>query len=382
MSTIYHRLKELLDQGLPVAMATITQARGSVPREVGAKMIVHPYGQHVGTVGGGCGEADVIRAGLDTIQEGEPRTVHVDLTDDISMQSLGVCGGVMSLFVEQPLEPALLEALLAAIDRREPAALLTVTAAEGALAPARGRHAVLRPEQEPSLVGDLGLGDLTGPLLQDAGQAIQAKEHRLLRYQTEDGSVQVFVEVQARPPHLIIVGAGHIAVPLAAVAKIADFQVTVLDDRPQYAHPGRFPTADRVVAGPFREELARLRQGRPTFDSDTYIVLVTRGHQHDVACLLEVLDDPVAYIGMIGSQRRIRAVYELLEREQGIPAEKFDRIHAPVGLDIGAITPAEIAVAIMAEVINVRRGGRTPGLSQRIREERQARRRRVAPAQG
>lgn len=99
-STIYHHLQKLVDQGLTVAVATITDVKGSVPREVGAKMIIHPYGLHIGTIGGGCGEADVIRAGLDVIQEGTPRNVHVDLTDEISMQSLGVCGGTMDVYVE------------------------------------------------------------------------------------------------------------------------------------------------------------------------------------------------------------------------------------------------------------------------------------------
>jgi xanthine dehydrogenase accessory factor len=99
--TIYRHLQQLVDEGHTVAVATITDVKGSVPREVGAKMIIHPYGRHVGTVGGGCGEADVIRAGLDVIQDGQPRNVHVDLTEDISMQALGVCGGIMNVFVEQ-----------------------------------------------------------------------------------------------------------------------------------------------------------------------------------------------------------------------------------------------------------------------------------------
>lgn len=101
MSTFYYQLQALLDDGLTVAVATITQVKGSTPREVGAKMIIHPLGQHYGTVGGGCGEADVIRAALDVIRTGEPETVHVDLTEDPSMQSLGVCGGVFNVFVEQ-----------------------------------------------------------------------------------------------------------------------------------------------------------------------------------------------------------------------------------------------------------------------------------------
>ena len=99
-TTIYHQLHKLLDQGLTVAVATITDVKGSVPREVGAKMIVHPYGRHSGTIGGGCGEADVIRAGLDVIQDGTPRNVQVDLTEEINMNSLGVCGGIMNVFVE------------------------------------------------------------------------------------------------------------------------------------------------------------------------------------------------------------------------------------------------------------------------------------------
>ena len=100
-TTLYHYLKEMLEEEQAVAVATIVDAKGSVPREVGAKMVIHPLGRHLGTVGGGCGEADVIRAGLDVIHDGIPRTVHVDLTEDISMNSLGVCGGVMDVFVER-----------------------------------------------------------------------------------------------------------------------------------------------------------------------------------------------------------------------------------------------------------------------------------------
>ena len=101
MNHIYHELQRCLDEGLTVAVATVTGVKGSVPRETGAKMIVHPYGKHVGTVGGGCGEAEVIRAALDVMQDGQPRTVRVDLTDPISMDSPGVCGGIMDVFIER-----------------------------------------------------------------------------------------------------------------------------------------------------------------------------------------------------------------------------------------------------------------------------------------
>ncbi len=274
----------------------------------------------------------------------------------------------------------ILDALTQAIERREDVALVTVTQATGVHEASVGRHMVVWPQEVRPPLGKLALGELEARVVAEAREALAQGRHRLLRYREPDGEVAVFVEVQRRPPHLIVVGAGHIAVPLAQMAKLADFQVTVLDDRPEYAHPARFPTADQVIAGPFTEELRRLRQGKPTFDRDTYVVLVTRGHQHDVACLLEILDDPVAYIGMIGSRRRVRAVFELLAREQGIPPEKFDRVHAPIGLDIGAITPAEIAVAILAEIINVMRGGSAEGLSARLRRERQARREQAAAA--
>ncbi|MBP7961012.1 MAG: XdhC family protein [Caldilineaceae bacterium] len=254
------------------------------------------------------------------------------------------------------MDQQVLESLLASIEKREAVALVTVTEGDGAFSVNVGRHCLVWPDAQRATVGELGLGDLELSALDDVRRVIRGKEHRTLDFATDAGNISLFVEVQRRPPHLIIVGAGHIAVPLAATAKICDFQVTVLDDRTLYATPTRFPTADRVIAGPFVAELRNLRQGRPTFDDDTYIVLVTRGHQYDIASLLEVLDDPLAYIGMIGSKRRIRAVYQLLEQEQGIPAHKFTRIHAPIGLPINAHTPAEIAVCIMAEIISVLRG--------------------------
>jgi xanthine dehydrogenase accessory factor len=298
----------------------------------------------------------------------------------------------------------ILQALLTSLDEGEAVALISVTSATGAYEGAMGNHALLWIDSERQPLGDLGLGELNDHIYYDARRALLDREHRHLTYtrpsseapnggakhseapnggakhsKAELDEVKVFVEVQVQPSHLIIVGAGHIAVPLASIASTCDFSVTVLDDRPQYAHPARFPTANQVIAGPFREELAALR-AKSGLNKHTYIVLVTRGHQYDVDCLVEVLDDPLAYIGMIGSKRRIRAVFELLEQEQGIPPEKFDRVYAPVGLDIGARTPAEIAVCIMAEIINVMRQGAAIPMSQQIRQERQARRQRVAAA--
>jgi xanthine dehydrogenase accessory factor len=260
-----------------------------------------------------------------------------------------------------PESQALLAELLKSIDEQRAVALVTVVKATGDYAATLGRHALVWLDQEP--LGSLGLGALEARVLTDAGQALNQRRPQLLSY--EGGQVELFVEVQRRPPTLIIVGAGHIAQPLAVLGKLINFEVVVIDDRPQYANAERFPQADRVIAAPFQPTL----HGWPV-DADTYIVLVTRGHSYDVESLLEILDSPARYIGMIGSKRRIRAVFELLEREQGIPPEKFERVYAPIGLDIGAESPAEIAVCIIAEIIKVYRSGRAASLSDALRADR------------
>jgi xanthine dehydrogenase accessory factor len=386
---IYNRLAQMVSARETVAVATIIDVKGSVPREVGAKMIIHPLGKHVGTVGGGCGEADVIRAAIGVIQTGQPATVRVDLTEDISMQTLGVCGGILDVFIEQvgPVTPPAvvpvadrLAALQASIAAREPVALAKVVTAD------RGGKGLqyLTPGAEPALpaapigheaviwldrppLGSLDLGDLEERVIADAQAVLRGRQHRLLHY--PEVGVDVFVEVQRRAPELLIAGAGHIAVPLAQLAGLCDFAVTVLDDRPMYANQARFPTARKVLAAPLRETVRDL-----TLDQDSFIVLVTRGHSQDVECLLEVLDRPVAYIGMIGSQRRVDAVFKLLAEDLGIDPVRFDRVYAPIGIDIGAQTPAEIAVCIMAEIINVLRGGPAVSLADKRRTRDQARR--------
>jgi xanthine dehydrogenase accessory factor len=384
MESIYIRLVELLAAGETVAVATIIAVRGSVPREVGAKMIIHPFGQHVGTVGGGCGEADVIRAALDVIQTSQPAIVRVDLTEEISMQALGVCGGIMDVFVARATGQSQVangksqdgsfagsdpssryEALLESMGSREPVALATVVSG-----PNMGQQAVIWLDRPP--LGSLGLDALEPQVIADAQAALRSRQHKLLRYNLSLPDTQypvpnlpiyqptVFVEVQRRAAELLIVGAGHIAVPLAQIASLCDFAVTVLDDRPSFASPDRFPTAQKVIAAPLAETVAEL-----PLDQDSFVVLVTRGHSHDVECLLEVLDRPVAYIGMIGSRRRVKAVFELLATEMGIDRAKFARVHAPIGLDIAARTPGEIAVSIMAEIVSVLRGGSAGSLAGR-----------------
>ncbi len=183
-------------------------------------------------------------------------------------------------------------------------------------------------------------------------------------------SYQVMLEVHERPARLLVIGGGHIGKALAVIGSLCGFSVEVVDDRREYANEERFPEADRVTQGRFGEVL----QGYP-IDMNTYIVCVTRGHRHDETSLRLVVDSPAAYVGMIGSKRRVGAVLKHLE-EDGADPEHVSRVRTPIGLDIGAETPEEIAVAIMAEVIQARRGGS----GRPMREVKKARRG-VAPAE-
>jgi xanthine dehydrogenase accessory factor len=184
-------------------------------------------------------------------------------------------------------------------------------------------------------------------------------------------AVEVFVEAVLPPLTLVVVGGGHIAQPLAQLGAMLGFRIVVLDDRPEFANRERFPQADCVIVGPYDVELGRL-----PIASSTYVVLVTRGHVQDEDALRQVIASPAGYVGMIGSRRRVRAVLGRMA-EAGVPQEAIDRVFSPIGLDIGAETPEEIAVSIMAEVIGVRRrGGRHPAsLSQieRLQDPGQAR---------
>ncbi len=247
-------------------------------------------------------------------------------------------------------EPELLSTLLETLDRGEAVARVVVLAGEGT-----GRWALVRAADAPGWAA-LDAGEA---LLDEARAALARRRHATVEHEGRT----FWVEVLGSTPTLLIVGAGHLAQPLAALGKLCDFRVVVLDDRPRYANRERFPEADEVLAEPFTEALRRF-----PLDADSYIVLVTRGHAHDVACLVEVLERPHAYLGMVGSKRRVQAVWHLLEQERAIPRERLGRVHAPIGLDIGAESPAEIAVAIMAEIILVRRGGSAQPLSDALRE--------------
>jgi xanthine dehydrogenase accessory factor len=252
---LYEEIVRLRKDGRRGAVATIVNVRGSIPSFKTAKMLVRDDGSIVGTIGGGCVEAEVWQAAREVMESERPRSLTFDLNNDPKYDTGLVCGGTLEIFIEPVLPPA----------------------------------------------------------------------------------------------ELYIFGAGHVGASLYQVARLAGFDVTVIDDRESYANRQRFPEAHEVIAEDFEKAATQL-----TISQSSYIVIVTRGHHDDMRVLRWAVQTAARYVGMIGSKRKTIGIFKELQKE-GISSHLFDRVRAPIGLDIGAITPEEIAVSITSELIAARR---------------------------
>jgi xanthine dehydrogenase accessory factor len=210
-------------------------------------------------------------------------------------------------------------------------------------------------------VGTIGGGCYEHDAFWKARESLQTRQPRLVDYALNDdfaeetglvcgGQMQVYIEPIEPAPRLFIVGAGHVARHLAGLAEPVGFRTTVLDDREKFANRERFPGASEVVVHSIPEWLVRA-----TFPANSYVVIVTRGHRHDWSALKALASRELRYLGLIGSKAKVKRIYDALLAD-GVPLEALARVHAPIGLDIGAVTPEEIAVSILAELIAVRRG--------------------------
>jgi xanthine dehydrogenase accessory factor len=233
--------------------------------------------------------------------------------------------------------------------------LATVVEADDSVVDAGAR--ILIRDGRP-IVGSIRQEKLLAAILEEAQRRLKEEKSKLVPMDVPGGKAEIFFEVLPAPPKLVVVGAGHIAVPLVKIAKILDFRVTVLDDRILFANRERFPDADDVRVGDMAAELKAM-----SITPSTYIVLITRGHKYDEPCLREIIHGAAKYIGMIGSRRRIKACFERFKNEDKIAEEVIARVYAPIGLDIATETPEEIALSIMAEIVKVRRGGEAKSLS-------------------
>jgi xanthine dehydrogenase accessory factor len=302
-----------------VVVATVVAISGSAPREVGAKMIICADGRIIGTIGGGAGEAKVYAQALAVLRSGDKQFVEIDLSGIPDRDTQGVCGGTMKVWIER-WELSALVLVQEIIARLKDSMMLAIVTP-------------FSPNDSPRLCFDI-----------------------IYTIQVTDTSL---IEPLHQPPTLVIIGAGHVAIPLAQAANLTGFQVVVVDDRLEFANPQRFPQAAQVLAQPTAIALSAL-----PLNLNLYAALVTRGLQHDLDALKVLLHRPTQYIGMIGSQKRGQLVRQTL-LQQGYAVEKLDQLYAPIGLDIGALTPEEIAISITAELIKVRRGGTGNSLARR-----------------
>lgn len=254
---------------------------------------------------------------------------------------------------------ALVEELIKVKSEGAGAVLITVVESDGVDGLDSGAKCLVRDGR--IVLGSVGDPALEQTIVREAAERLAEERSRLLSLETDSGGqADIFFEVMPSPPKLIVVGAGHIAVPLVKMAKLMDYHVVVVDDRILFANRERFPEADEVVVGDMAETVKDM-DITPT----TYVVLITRGHKYDEPCLRELLDRPAKYIGMIGSKRRIKACFERFKEEEQISEELISRVYAPIGLDIATETPEEIALGILGEIIKVRRGGKARSLSRK-----------------
>jgi xanthine dehydrogenase accessory factor len=344
MENIWSRAEELLAEGKSFVLATIIRTRGSVPREVGAKMVVPPQGQPFGTIGGGCGEGEVLRRAYPLFDQKVPnRIVTVDLTGDFEQDQIQVCGGLMDVALDlwQPEQHKdLVHALAEAARERRPAALITAIET-GAGLEAGAKTCLTLGHDGAILRPTLPLDE---SLIETFTASVSAGTSGLFSAKPQG---QIFVDVQPGIQTLLIVGAGHIAQPLCEMGHMLGFRTVVIDDRWAFANRERFPNATEVKVGPFVETLDNLE-----INEQTFAVVVTRGHNWDEASVRTILKRKTAYLGMIGSKRRAKATLERLA--DSFHPEQLATIHTPMGLDIGAESPAEIALAICAEIVKVR----------------------------
>src|SRR6185437_11752510 len=252
---VFSELVRLRGLGQKCALATIVEVRGSIPSYESAKLLVREDGSLVGTIGGGCVEAEVWNAAREVLETERPKRLTFNLGQDAAYDNGLICGGQLEVFVE-PVLPI---------------------------------------------------------------------------------------------PTAFIFGGGHISKSLSKAATLAGFNTVVIDNREAFANRDRFPEAEAVLAAEYEESFPNL-----TITENSYLVIVTRGHRDDMRVLKLAIATPARYIAMIGSKRKVLNVIRELEKE-GVPREAFDRLHAPMGLDIGAISPEEIAIAVTAEMIAVRR---------------------------
>ena len=339
MHTLLQRLCSSLEQGKPLAVATIIVQDGSTPRGAGSKLLASEEGLVAGTVGGGLSEAQTILACRDVFQNG-PRLLDFHLDGQLAARSDMICGGQLRVLVE-PVFPEALPLYRKVLETLEGngGTMLTALPPDGrtrTFISEEGTYgAVLPPDTLEAFFRERSQ--------QPGGSFAKAVQMTL-------GGREYFIEPCVPPFRMVIAGGGHVSRPVAEIASLVGFSVTVMDDRPEFSAAERFPWCQAVCIPDYARCFSDIVPNR-----STCIVIVTRGHLHDGTVLEQALRTNAGYIGMIGSKRKRDELYAHL-RMKGIEDSELARVHCPIGLPIKAETPEEIAVSIVAECVAYRRG--------------------------
>jgi xanthine dehydrogenase accessory factor len=329
-----------------LALATVVRAEGSTPQIAGASAIFSERGLVAGTLGGGPIEADAAERAAVCLKEGKSVYYDFELRGEGLSSEEAICGGSVSILIDASVldRSEAFDLMKKSFSSREAGILVSriALAPQGEVSVSR-RWLAETSVREPAGEDEFSL---TGGTLQAVWEE---GKPRLLKREDTEGGVVFFLEPLFPLPQLLIAGAGHIGRALARLGTRLDFEVTVIDDRADFANKKQFPDADAVVVADIGRALADF-----SISSDTYIVIVTRGHSHDAAALRACVGSSAAYVGMIGSRRKVALFREKFLAEGWATPAQFNRVHAPIGLEIGSKTVEEIAVSIAAELVLIR----------------------------
>jgi xanthine dehydrogenase accessory factor len=342
MKNIYAELIERLKRDEAVALATIIETTGSTPQVPGASALFSPEGLVAGTLGGGWLEAAAQNKVLSALAGARAFVAEFSLQAGVEADAGAICGGDIRILIDTSpiVHLGTFETLLRSIELGRRGILAAVISPAGDDEVKLARHWLdTRIDIDNIMRSTSGLDEAAIKKTSSTGRPVLV--------QSEDQLL--FLEPVSPNPHLIIVGAGHIGRALTHLGSLLNFEVTVIDDRPEFANTELLPDADRIIVGMAENALAELPK-----TPDSYFVIVTRGHLQDADALRRVIASDAAYIGMIGSRRKVALMREKFLQEDWATREQFDRVHAPIGIDIHSETVEEIAVSIAAELIRER----------------------------
>jgi xanthine dehydrogenase accessory factor len=339
-------ISKQLDEGLQAVVARVIRQTGPAPRSTGAKCIISEAGDLLhGTVGGGSLEHRVIEKAREVLKTGRSAILPFRLTGREVEESDMLCGGMVDVYLE-PIYPEDSKARDIFTKARE----LISSSREGTLftliadGTNHGEECRILTEESGSSWGTISR--LMPEQVLKLRELARVRRPRAVEL-SENGPL-VFIEPIEPEPVLYLFGAGHISTYVAPLAEMAGFRVVVIDDRADFANKERFPRADEILVAPYSTVW-----GEIPVTTNSFIAIITRGHSHDLEVLRSALQFEPAYIGMIGSKRKSKIIYDTLLLE-GCPRERIEQVHSPIGIEIEAETPEEIAVSIVAELISVR----------------------------